>query len=1019
MLVKSNPTIACSIRSILQFRRLFYKFTSKVKELKSARVRVRRRLFHLVSLIAVIALFSSGKSDPFVANEDPLNTTNTNSQLSWVDSVFNALTFEDRLGQLFMVAAYSNKDQKHIDEISKLVKEENLGGLIFFQGGPNRQARLTNYYQAQAKTPMLIAMDAEWGVGMRLDSVWNFPKAMTLGAIQDPDQIYQMGTEIARQFKELGMHINFAPVVDVNSNPNNPVIGYRAFGENKEMVTRRAVAYMKGLQDHGVIANAKHFPGHGDTESDSHYTLPVIKHSEKRIWDVDLYPYQELFRENLMSVMVAHLNVPSLSNGSEVPTSLSKPVVTDLLQNRMNFQGLVFTDALNMRGVANFNKPGEVDLKALLAGNDVLLYSQDVPQAKLLIKEAISEGLISEKEVNRRVKKILKAKYWAGLHDYKPINTYKISERLNRPKTKAVIESLYAEAITVASNKDDLLPFVNLDLKRFASLSIGDKGVEFSRYLNKYTQVDHYTIDKASSESAHFNLMKQLEDYDVVVVGLMGITNRPQRAFGIAPGDIQLIRNLSNRQKVVTVLFGNAYGAQALEGMGNVVLAYENTDLTQQLVPQVLFGGRPGKGILPVSVSGDLSHGVGGYLPAKNRLAYGTPESVGMSSEKLTKIDDVADRMIKIQAAPGANVLVVKSGKVIFEKSYGYLDYKKSTPMTSETVFDLASITKILATTQAAMFLHARGELDMSKTLGDYLPELKGTNKGNLVLKNVMAHEAGLKAFIPHYVKTVENGQWKQDYYRASAQPGFTRPVSNNMYAKDALRDSIWHWTVQSDLLPRPHKYVYSDLTMYFMQAVIERIINQPLDEFLDQNFYSPLGLHTLTFNPFLKMPLDQIAPTEDDVAFRKRSIQGFVHDPGAAMFGGVAGHAGLFGKANDLAVMMQLMLNKGSYGDQTLIKPETIEAFTKRQSTMSRRGWGWDKPEPEAGKGGSAGKLAPKTTFGHTGFTGTCVWADPDNDLIYVFLSNRVYPDANNTKLLDEEIRTQIHDLIYEAMTN
>ncbi|RIW16477.1 glycosyl hydrolase [Algoriphagus lacus] len=939
------------------------------------------------------------------------------SQENWVDSVFQSLSFEDRLGQLFMVAAYSNKDQRHVDEISELVKNENLGGLIFFQGGPNRQARLTNYYQAQAKTPLLIAMDAEWGIGMRLDSVPNFPKAMTLGAIQNPNLIYEMGAEIARQFKELGMHINFAPVVDVNSNPENPVIGYRAFGENKEMVTKRAVAYMKGLQDNGVMANAKHFPGHGDTETDSHHDLPVINHPEKRIWEIDLYPYQELFREDLMSVMVAHLNVPSLDQGANIPTSLSKPVVTDLLQKRMNFQGLIFTDALNMRGVANFSKPGEVDLKALLAGNDVLLYSQDVPKAKVLIKEAVERGLISENEINRRVKKVLKAKYWAGLDHYKPIDTYRIADRLNTPKTREVIEKLYSESITVASNKDDLLPFQNLDLKRFASLTIGDEGTEFSKFLNNYTKVDHFHIPKAESESVHYNLMKQLEDYDVVIVGLMGVSNNPQRAFGIAPGDIALLRNLEARQKLTVVLFGNAYGAKALEGFGNVVLAYENSTETQKLAPQVLFGGRPSQGILPVTVSGEYSHGVGGYLPDANRLSYGTPESVGMNSEVLEKIDEVANRMIQIQAAPGANVLVVKAGKVVFERSYGYLDYSKSAPVSQETIYDLASVTKVLATTQAAMFLHSRGELDMNKTLVNYLPELKGTNKANLVLKDVMAHEAGLKAFIPHYVKTVQSGQWRGDFYKPTPQPGFTRPVANDMYGIDALRDSIWNWTVQSELLPKPNKYVYSDLTMYFMQAVIERIVNQPLDEFLDQNFYAPLGLNTLTFNPFLKIPLEKIAPTENDVAFRKRQIQGYVHDPGAAMYGGVAGHAGLFGTANDLAVMMQLMLNKGTYGDITLYKPETVEAFTKRQSSLSRRGWGWDKPEPEVGKGGSASKLAPKSTFGHTGFTGTCVWADPENQLVYVFLSNRVYPEAENNKLLEEGIRTKIHDIIYESM--
>lgn len=979
------------------------------------------KLWKVFIIVCISIFFSSGKLDESLLIEDPLISPDPMDQLNWVDSVFEGLTFEERLGQLFMVAAYSNKDQKHVDEISNLVKTENLGGLIFFQGGPDRQARLTNYYQAQAKTPLFIAMDAEWGISMRLDSVPDFPKAMTLGAIQNTDLIFEMGAEMARQFKELGMHINFAPVVDVNSNPENPVIGYRAFGESREIVAKRALSYMKGLQENGVIANAKHFPGHGDTEADSHYHLPVIKHQEKRIWDVDLFPYQELFKANLMSVMVAHLNIPSLDNTENIPTSLSKKVVTDLLQNRMNFQGLVFTDALNMQGVANINSPGEVDLKALLAGNDVLVYSQNVPKAKALIKKAVQDGLISEKEIDRRVKKVLKAKYWAGLNHYKPIHTFGLVERLNTPKTAEIREKLYADAITIAANKDDLLPFTQLDLKKFASVSIGGQGKDFQKYLSKYASFEHFNIEKAGNESSHYNLMKQLEDFDVVVVGLMGVTNSPKRAFGIAPGDVELLRLLSERQKVVTVLFGNSYASQFLEGLGNVVLAYENNELTQQLAPQILFGGRSGAGILPVSVSPQYSQGVGGFMGSINRLSYGIPESVGLDSKTLNKIDEVAEKAILIQATPGANVLVVKNGKVVFDRSYGKLEYKNSPEVNSETLYDLASITKVLATTQAVMFLDSRGEINMDKSLEDYLPELKRTNKGKLILKDVMAHEAGLVAFIPHYVKTVQNGSWKSNYYKSASELGFSRPVSNEMYALDGLRDSIWNWTVKSDLMPKGsgsrYKYVYSDLTMYFMQAVVERIVNQPLDEFLEQNLYSRLGLHSLTFNPHLKVPLTNIAPTENDVAFRKRQVQGFVHDPGAAMFGGVAGHAGLFGTANDLAVMMQMMLNEGVYGEVDLIRPETIEKFTDRQSTQSRRGWGWDKPEPENGKGGSAGKLAPKSTFGHTGFTGTCVWADPENDLIYVFLSNRVYPNAENNRLLDEGIRTKIHDIIYEAM--
>jgi CubicO group peptidase (beta-lactamase class C family) len=404
------------------------------------------------------------------------------------------------------------------------------------------------------------------------------------------------------------------------------------------------------------------------------------------------------------------------------------------------------------------------------------------------------------------------------------------------------------------------------------------------------------------------------------------------------------------------------------------------------------------------------------------RLAYSIPESQGLDSKILDRIDTVMEISIKRRAFPGGVVLVAKNGQVVFEKAYGHYDYSKTKEVTTETVYDLASITKVLATTQAVMFLASRGVIDMDRPIGRYIPELKNTNKGDLILKDILAHEAGLLAFIPHYAKTVEAGQWKSAYYKPKEEPGFTLPVSNDMYGVNSLRDSLWIWTVKSDLRKlesgrRKYSYVYSDLTMYLMQALVEKMTNQPLDEFLDQNIYAPLGLYTMAFNPMKKYSKEWVAPTEDDITFRKRLIQGYVHDPGAAMYGGVAGHAGLFGKANDLAVMMQMMLNGGKYGDVTFLDEKTIMDFTKRQSNQSRRGWGWDKPEPEMGKGGSAGVLAPKSTFGHTGFTGTCVWADPENDLIFVFLSNRVHPDANNNTLLKDGVRPEIHDIIYQAM--
>ncbi|MFD2035654.1 glycoside hydrolase family 3 N-terminal domain-containing protein [Belliella marina] len=981
------------------------------------------------------SLFSNSKPDSIGLKEiegdpvaekrerkDPLRAKDHRKQMAWVDSVFNSQTFEQRLGQLFMVAAYSNRDAKHKNEIAKLIKDENLGGLIFFQGGPVRQADLTNYYQSIAETPLFIAMDAEWGINMRLDSVITFPKAMTLGAIPDEKLIYDMGKEIARQFKELGMHINFAPVVDVNSNPNNPVIGYRAFGEEKRMVAKKSMAYMKGLQDHGVLANAKHFPGHGDTESDSHYSLPVIRHSENRIKDIDLYPYRELIDEDLMSVMVAHLHIPSLDSEKNKATTLSKYVVTDLLKNQMNFSGLIFTDALNMKGVSSYYKPGEVDMLALLAGNDILLYSQDVPKAKQLIMQAIAEGRISKEEVDERVIKVLKAKYWAGLNKDQKIDTKNLVNRLNGRKTQLLVEELYASSITVTTNKNGFLPLRNLDLLNIASLTIGGDGVVFQEKMDKYAKVDHFTMGKGANSVVLSDIRTKLKDYNTVIVGLMGVTNSPSRGFGVSSSDISFIKELSKEKSVVVVLFGNAYAAKNLVGMPHNILTFENNEYTQGLVPEVIFGGRDAKGLMPVSISDYLALGSGGYMEGLGRLSYSYPESQGMNSKVLDEIDLIMNAGIRKKAMPGGVVLVAKNGKVVFEKSYGHYDYNKTKPVSPKTVYDLASITKVLATTQAVMFLASRDVIDMDKPISTYLPELKGTNKADLLLKDIMAHEAGLVAFIPYYAKTVAAGSWKNEYYRETPVEDFTVPISNNMFGKESLRDSIWNWTVKSDLRKldpnrRKHGYVYSDLTMYLMQAVVERVMNQPMDEFLEQNFYAPLGLNTLTFNPAKKFNIDLIAPTEDDVAFRKRVVHGYVHDPGAAMYGGVAGHAGLFGTANDLAIMMQLMLNGGKYGGVNLLDEKVIKEFTKRQSSQSRRGWGWDKPDPERGKGGGAGVLAPKTTFGHTGFTGTAVWADPENDLIYVFLSNRVYPSANNNILLKEGIRTEIHDVIYRSM--
>ncbi|WP_371415936.1 glycoside hydrolase family 3 N-terminal domain-containing protein [Pontibacter sp. SGAir0037] len=944
---------------------------------------------------------------------------------NWVDSVYNSLTPDQRIGQLFMVAAYSNKDEKHFREIDALVRNQGVGGVMFMQGGPVRQAKLTNRFQGQAKVPLLIAMDAEWGLGMRLDSSMNFAKAMTLGAATDDKYVYMMGREIALKMKRIGVHVSFSPVIDVNSNPGNPVIGTRSFGESKEEVAQRGVAYIKGLQDHGIMAVAKHFPGHGDTDTDSHLSLPVISHDLKRLTEVELYPFRKSFEAGVMGVMVAHLYLPSIDTTRNLATTLSYPLVTGLLKEKMGYKGLVFTDALNMKGVTKYYAPGEVDLRALMAGNDVLLFPENVPVAIAKIKEAVSQGKLKQEEIEQHVRKILEAKYWAGLNNIKPVALKNLQEDLERPLSEVVQEQIYENAVTVVQNKNNFLPFRNLDTMSIASVAIGaNKGNTFQQTLGNYAPIAKFTIpNRFAPDSAFTKVIAQLRDYDVVVVSIHNMNITPQKDFGVGVSTRAFIKFLQERtdKKVVVAVMGNAYSLKFFENSNWLVCGYEDNATSQLLVPQILFGARAAKGKLPVTASAKFKAGTGVSTASLNRLKYGAPESVGMDSRTLAQIDNIALEAIAYAATPGAQVLVVKDGTVVFNKSYGYYTYDKIKPVTNNTVYDIASVTKVAATLQAVMFLKDQGKISLDEKVSAYLPELKGTNKEGIIIRDVLGHQAGLRAGIVHWQKTLDKLKLAQTYYASTRTDVFPNEVIPGVYSIKSMEDSLWTWTVKSPLLPRSkgaktYEYQYSDLGFYIMKRMAEKMLNQPLDEFMDQNFYTPLGLSTMTYKPLLKHPREIIAPTEDDNYFRKNLIWGTVHDQGAAMMGGVGGHAGLFSNANDLAILMQMNLQNGQYGGHNYYNSKVVSEFAKKQFSGSRRGLGWDKPATDGGNGPTS-NLASAETFGHTGFTGTAAWADPDTNLIYIFLSNRVYPDAGNQKLVKYNIRSRIHDVIYKAI--
>jgi beta-N-acetylhexosaminidase len=970
-------------------------------------------------------------------NNPPTHKKNQ-TQDQWVDSMLQSMTIEQRIGQLFMVAAYSNKTDKHIKEINDLVSKHNIGGLIFFQGGPVRQAILTNHYQSLAKVPLMIAMDAEWGLGMRLDSTISFPKQMTLGAIQDNKQIYTMGKEIARECRRLGVHINFAPSVDINSNPNNPVIGVRSFGEDKYNVANKGIAYMKGMQDNFVMANAKHFPGHGDTETDSHTSLPLINHDRIRLNETELYPFRVLIKDSVMSIMVAHINIPALDNRENMPTTLSKPVVTDLLKNELGFKGLIFTDALNMKGVSNQYKPGEVDLKALLAGNDVLLYSEDVPTAIDKIQKAIRKEDITEAEINEKVKKILRAKYWLGLNDYKAIETKGLYEDLNSSKAKSVQLDLYAKALTVVSNKNAFLPIRILDTTSFASIAIGlDSNNAFQNMLSNYASFDHFVANKNAEEEKFNELLTRLSAYEVVVIGLHNTNIFNNKNFGISENAKKFIGKLQLQNKTILSVFGNPYSLKFFVDAPNLICAYEDNEVTQKLVPQLIFGGITADGKLPVSTHPKFPLGKGIVLNSDvKRLSYAYPENARVDSRTLSYVDSICLKAIHEGAAPGCQVLIAKEGKIIFDKCYGYLSYdNKMQPVLPSTLYDIASITKVAGTLQAFMFLEERGLIDLDKKASCYLPDLIGTNKEDLELRDILTHQAGLTPFIPHWKKTVDTSGFDTLYYSKVKSEKFPNEVIPGVYSIASIEDSLWKWTIESNLINREpevtdrrsrrrkqhqkkeKQYVYSDLGFYITKRIVEKLLNQSVDEFMQDNFYTPLGLKNLMYKPLDRVSVSRIAPTEDDKYFRKAVIQGNVHDQGAAMLGGVGGHAGIFSNAHDLAVLMQMNLQYGYYGGTRYLLPGTVPVLAKRQFDTNRRGLGWDKPEG-AGHGPTS-YYASSNTFGHTGFTGTCAWVDPDQQVVYVFLSNRIYKDASNGKLVKLGVRTAIQDVIYKAILN
>ncbi len=974
----------------------------------------QKTLFCVLILTVVFTLNLSATEPPFLKFKNN----------SWVNAQLDKLTLEEKIAQLMMISVYPKKGEASKEAILDRIKKFKPGGIIVMQGAPAKSTSWINQFQEASSIPLLVATDAEWGLKMRIDSTIRFPYAQAIGAIQDTNYIYQMGRDFGKQLKLMGIQMNFAPVADVNTNPNNPVINFRSFGEDKKNVAEKAWLVARGMQDEGVVAVAKHFPGHGDTKTDSHKALPIIEHSKERMDNIESYPFRYLTAKGIIGVMSAHLNVPSL-DGSGRPSSVSKKIITGYLKDEIGFKGFVVSDAMNMKGVRD--KVKNTELEAIKAGNDMIEFVPDLGKAIEQVKQGIKNGEISENEIEEKCRTILALKRWTKLNEYKPAIVENITARLNAPNYELMSRKLIEASLTVLKN-DNILPVEKLETRKIASLIIGDNKVSpFQKMLGKYTKIDHFFLPKNATEKEWADLRRKLDNYNLVIAGIKGVNIYPANKYGISEIQQQAVTDLVNTDHSIFAFFGNAY---ALKYFANIhhskglILAYQNSLLTQQLSAQLIFGAFNANGKLPVTIDNRFKMNDGFEIKKNRTFSYTIPEEVGISSRLLhQKIDSIAMLGVDSAAYPGCQVLVAKNGKIIFHECYGHQTYANKTPVNKDNVYDWASVTKVTGPLPALMRLVDEKKINLDSKFSEYWPDFKQSNKADLIVREILAHQARLAPWIPFWQMTVtDDGELDKSVFHNRPTDKFSVRVSESLYMDKGFRETMFDTIRTSELLPRK-KYVYSGLSFYLYPEIISNLTGKEYENYLKKTFYEPLGASTITFNAYQHFPMKRIIPTEIDDFFRMEKLRGFVHDEGAAMMGGVSGNAGLFGTTNDLAKLFQMYLQKGYFGGTRYISEKTMTEFTRVQypENNNRRGVGFDKPLIDNAKNrlrdAYPAVSSSKNSFGHSGYTGTFAWADPDNGLLFIFMSNRVFPTRENQKLYRFNIRTAMHQAIYDCI--
>lgn len=996
------------------------------------------------SILAILILFSVGQTTSSAQNvtttAEPLlvyKALQDEDCRHWVDSVMNKLSFKEKVGQLFIYTIAPVDTKRNLELLREAVDTYKVGGLLFSGGKMQTQVDLTNRAQKQAKVPVMITFDGEWGLAMRLRGTPVFPRNMVLGCIRDNQLIYEYGREVARQCRQIGVQVNFAPVADVNINPKNPVINTRSFGEDPVQVADKVIAYAYGLEGGGVLSVCKHFPGHGDTDVDSHKALPVLPFTRERLDSVELYPFKKAIRAGLGGMMVGHLQVPAIEPIGGLPSSLSRNVVYDLLTDELAFKGLIFTDALAMKGVSG---NGNVSLQALKAGNDMVLAPRNLKDEIPAVLEAVEKGELSKEDIENKCRKVLTYKYVLGLKKKPFVQLSGLEQRVNSPQARDLIRRLNQAAITVLNNKNHILPLHADRAQRIALLEVGKPGETetLAKQMSRYASLSRFRLRPNQTEEENRRLRDSLATYKRIVIAVSEQRLAPYHPFfaKFAPESPAIYLFFTPGKMMLQI-------HRAVSDASAVVLGHSHNSDVQRQTADILFAKATADGRLSASLGGLFPTGAGVTITPESPSHF-IPEEYGLSSALLKKIDTIALDGIQQGAYPGCQVVVLKNGHIMFDKAFGTYAGKGSPRVESTDIYDLASLSKTTGTLLAVMKLYDKGRFNLTDKISDYLPFLQRTDKKDITIREILYHQSGLPPWLPFYQEAIDKDSYDGRLFSARkdaqhpvrigtatwANPKFKfkseyiSPVKTGDYTVQ-ICDSLWlnrsfRKVIEEKIVETPLKqkrYVYSDIGFILLGMLVEQLAGMPMEAYLQREFYGPMGLERTGYLPLRRFAKSEIVPSNKDRFLRKETLQGFVHDEASAFFGGLAGNAGLFSTAREVAHIYQMLLNGGEIDGKRYLSKETCQLFTTEVSKISRRGLGFDKPDMQDSKKGNCASVAPAGVYGHTGFTGTCAWVDPENELVYVFLSNRIYPDVTNRKLNQLHIRERIQEAIYGAM--